>query len=90
MLVNTEIEMYVGEHGRSYQYRKNSTGTVGTVLERFFSSSTNLVLTRYGFSVPVQDLVLSRYGFSVPVQDLERFSVPVLFFGTGTVGTVFF
>ena len=74
------------ETGTVFQFQYQHESVLGTVFQyqyqlgtksvRFFSSST--------------DLVLSRYGFSVPVPTWNGFSVPVLFFGTGTVGTVFF
>ena len=74
------------ETGTVFQFQYQHESVLGTVFQyqyqlgtksvRFFSSST--------------DLVLSRYGFSVPVPTWYCFSVPVLFFGTGTFGTNFF
>ena len=38
------VRLFIGGHGCSNQFQKNSSGTVGTVLELFFSSSTKLEL----------------------------------------------
>ena len=92
------------EHGGSYQFRKNSFGTVGTVLELFFSSSTNLELNLELFSSSSTNLELNSElffssssnlelnwnCFSVPVPTWNCAAVPELFFRSGTVGTVFF
>ena len=73
--------------------RTSTEKTVPELLVRFWNGFSAPVPTWYELGTVFQfqyQLGTKSVRFSSSSTNLERFSVPVLFFGTGTVGTVFF